>query len=79
MFIESFRFEDYYDYEYEIKLKVFSCILDKYSTRKASFYYIPPENLVRFFLLEKVYPFPGRKMIKLLKFDNLFPPPRHYH
>ena len=35
------------------------------------------EKLVRFSLLEKVKPFPGRNMIKLLNFDNLFPPVRH--
>ena len=32
--LESFRFEDEDDFWYEIKLKVFSRILEKYSTRK---------------------------------------------
>ena len=36
------------------KLKVFSRILEKYSTRKASLYCFIPEKLVRLFLLEKV-------------------------
>ena len=36
------------------KLKVFSRILEKYSTRKASLYCFLPEKLVRLFLLEKI-------------------------
>ena len=36
------------------KLKVFSRILEKYLTRKASLYYFLPEKLVRLFLVEKV-------------------------
>ena len=52
-------------------------MLEKYSTRKASLHYFSPEKLVRLFLLEKFYPFSGGKMIKLLKFDNLFPLLRH--
>ena len=52
--IDSFRFEDENDYEYEIQLKVFSRIVEKYSTRKASLYNFSPEKLVRLFLLEKV-------------------------
>ena len=35
-------------------LKVFSRILEKYSSRKASLYYVSPETLVQLFLLEKV-------------------------
>ena len=79
MKLESFRFKDEDDYEYKIymQLKAFSRTLEKYSTRKASLYYFSPEKFVRLFLLERVLPFPDRKMIKLLKFDNLFPPLRH--
>ena len=36
------------------KRKVFSRILEKYSSRKASLYNFLPEKLVRLFLLEKV-------------------------
>ena len=34
-----------------------------------------PEKLERLFLLEEFEPSPDRKMIKLVTFDNLFPPP----
>ena len=51
--LEWFRFEDEDNYEYEIQLKVFSRIVEKYSTLKASLYYFSPEKLVRLFLLEK--------------------------
>ena len=52
--IESFRFKEDNDYEYEIQLKVFSRVVEKYSTREASLYNFRPEKLVRLFLLEKV-------------------------
>ena len=53
---------------------IFSRIVEKRSTRKASLYYFLPEKLVWLFLMEKVQPFPSCKMTKHLKFDNLFPP-----
>ena len=34
--------------------------------------------LLRLFILKEVKPSPDRKMIKLLTFDNLFPPLRHF-
>ena len=37
-----------------LNLNVFSCILEKYSTRKPSLYYFPPKKLVRLFLEEEV-------------------------
>ena len=36
-----------------------------------------PEKLALLALLKEVQPSPGRKMIKLRTFDNLFPPLRH--
>ena len=45
MVLETFRFEDEDDYEYEIWLEVFSRMLKIYTPRKASFYH---------FLLEKL-------------------------
>ena len=63
--IETFRFEDENDYEYE-KLP-----------RKASFYRFSLEKLALLPLVKEVTRFPHRKMIKLLTFDNLFSPPRH--
>ena len=54
-------------------LKVFSRTVEKYSTRQASLYYCSPEILVRQFFLE-VWPFLACIIIKLLKFDKLFPP-----
>jgi len=52
--LESFTFEDKDDYEYKILLKVFSRIVKKYSTQKASLYYFSLEKLVQSFLLEIV-------------------------
>ena len=55
--LESFRFEDDNNYEYdEIKLKVFVRVLKKRQ----------PGKLVRLFILKEVEPFPDNKMIKLL-------------
>ena len=51
--LESFTFEDKDDYEYKILLKVFSRIVKKYPTQKASLYYFLHEKLVQLFLLEK--------------------------
>ena len=70
---ENFRFED--ENEYEIKLKIFARVLKKKTPRKASFYFFSPKKLVRLFILKEVKPSPDSKMIKLLTFDNLFPPP----
>ena len=42
--IESFIFEDEYDFGILLKLKVFSRIVEKYSTREASLYYSLPEK-----------------------------------
>ena len=69
--IETFKFEDQDDDEYEIGLKVFS--------RKASFYHFSQEKLALLSLVKEITPPSDRKMIKLLTFDNLFPPVRHSH
>ena len=45
--------------------------------RKASLYFDLPEKPALLSLLKEVKPSPDRKMLKLLTFDNLFPPPRH--
>ena len=73
--IESFRFEE--DYEYEIWLKGFSRILKLQTPRKASFYHFSLEKLALLPLVKEVTAFSDRKMIKLPTFDNLFPPLRH--
>ena len=74
--IESFRFEDDDGYDYEICLKV-SRILKIYTPRRASFHHLSLENLALLPLVKGVKPSPDRKMLKLLTFDNLFPPLRH--
>ena len=64
--LESFRFEEDNEYEYEIKLKLFARVLKKKDTRKASFYFFffSPKKLVRLFILKKFKPSPDSKMIK---------------
>ena len=57
-------------------LNVSALVLKKKTPRKASFYSCSPEKLVRLYKLN-VEPSPDSKMIKLLSFDNLFPPLRH--
>ena len=54
-------------------------VLKKQTPRKASFYFFKPKNLVRLFIKKEVKHSPESKMIQLLTFDNLFPPPRHSH
>ena len=79
MVLETFRFEDEDDYEYEIWLEVFSRMLKIYTPRKASFYHFSLEKLALLPLVKEVAPSPDGKMIKLLTFDNLFPLLRHSH
>ena len=75
--LESFRFEDEEECEYEIQLKLFVRVLKK-DTRQASFYFsFPPKKLVRLSILNEVTSSPDDKIIKLLTFNNLFPPLRH--
>ena len=75
--LESFRFEDENDYDYEIWLNVLSRILKKCTLQKAtlSFWFTIKVSTVIF--IKEIKPSPDRKMIKLLTFDNLFPPLRH--
>ena len=77
--IETFRFKDENDYEYEIWLKVFSHILNIYTPRKASFYHFSLEKLAPLPSVNEVTPSPDRKMIKFLTVDNLFPLLRHFY
>ena len=49
-----------------------------YAMMKASLYFSQQKSYPVFFLLTEFKPFPDRKLIiKLLKYDNLFPPLRH--
>ena len=68
--IESFRVENEYEYENCV------CSQKKKTPRKASFYLFSPKKFVRLFILKEVKPSPDGKMIKVLTFDNLFPPLR---
>ena len=54
----------------------FLCVFSKKkkTPQKASFYFFSPKRLGRLFTLKKVKPSLDSKMIKLLTFDNLFPP-----
>ena len=59
--LESFRFEDEDDFWYEIKLKVFSRILEKYSTRKLHSTIFHLKNLCGYFYWRRFSPFPVAK------------------
>ena len=74
---ETFRVEDENDYEYEIWFEVFSRIVKKQTPRNSSLYFFSPEKIALLSLLKEVDPSPDCKMLKLLTFDNLFPPLRH--
>ena len=76
--LESLRFEDVNEYEYEIELKVLAHVLKKKDTPgKLHLTFFQPKKLVWLFILKEVKPSPDSKMIKLLTFDNLFSPLRH--
>ena len=70
--LETFRFKDANDYEYEIWLQVFLCSLKIQTPRKASFHHFSLEKLALLPLVKEVAPSPDCKMIKLLTFDNSF-------
>ena len=53
--IESFRFEDEYEYEF---LRMFS---NKKTPRKASFYFFSSKKLLRLLKLKEVKPSPDKK------------------
>ena len=73
-FIESFRLR-------RVRVRdltsSFVRVLKKKTARQASIYFFSPKKLVRLFILKEVKPSPDSKMIKLLTFDNLFPPLQH--
>ena len=75
--IERFRFKDDDDYEYEIWLEVFRTFLKYRLPGKLHFTIFSLEKLALLPLVKKATPSPDRKVIKLLTFDNLFPPLRH--
>ena len=64
--LETFRFEDEDNYEYEICIKVFSRILKIQTSRKASFHHFSLAKLALLSLVKEVTRSPDRKMIKLL-------------
>ena len=72
--VDSFRFKDGDDYEYDIWLTVFSRIIKIQNPPKAWFYHFSQKKLALLPLVKEVAPSPDRKMIKLLTFDNLFSP-----
>ena len=74
--IETFRFEDENDYEYEVELQFFSRILKKQTPRKASLYFFSLEKIALLSILKQMKLSLDRKMIKPLIFDNSFPPLR---
>ena len=74
--VETFTLKDTSEYEDEIKLKVISRLLIKYTPEKLNCTFLS-EKLAKLFLLREFKPPPDHKMIKPLPFDNFFPPLRH--
>ena len=58
--------------------QVFARVLKKRHPGKLHFTLFSPKKLVRLFIVKEVKPSPDSKMIKLLTFDNLIPPLRHF-
>ena len=75
--LETFRFEDENDYEYEIWFKDFSRIVKNWHPGILHCTFFPPEKIALLSLLNEVEPSPDCNMLKRLTFDNLFPPQRH--
>ena len=74
---ETFRFEDENDTNTIFNL-VFSRILKKQTCTPESFIVLfSLEKIALLSILKEVKPSLDRKMIKLLTFDNSFPPLRH--
>ena len=63
--LESFRFEEDNEYEYEIKLNVFARVLEKKTPGKLHFTSFFFTKKVRLFTLKKFKPSPDSNMIKL--------------
>ena len=66
--LETFRFEEENDYEYDILLEVSSRLLKIQTSHKASFYYFSLHKLALLSLVKEVTRSPNRKMIRLLTF-----------
>ena len=66
-------------YEYEILLKVYVRVLKKRQPGKLHFtFFFSPKKLVRLFILKGVKPSSDGTMMKLVIFDNLLQPLRHF-
>jgi len=76
--IESFRFEDENDYEYEILFKVFRVLSKNIHPGILHCFFFSPDKLELLSLLKEVKTSPYCKMLNLLTFDNLFSPLRHF-
>ena len=70
MTLESSRFEDENEYEYEIKLKVFARVLKKRHPGKLHFpfFFFHQKKLIRLFILKEVKPSTDRRVKELLTF-----------
>ena len=80
MTLESSRFEDENEYEYEIKLKVFARVSKKDTPESfifLSFFFFHQKKLIRLFILKEVKLSRDRRVKELLTFNNLIPPLRH--
>ena len=60
-------------------LKFFTRVLKRRHPGKLLFSLFSPKKSVRLIKQKDVKPSPDSKMIKLLTFENLFPPLRHSH
>ena len=60
------------------KLKILGVFSKNIHSGKFLFLFFTPKTLVRLLILKEVTPSSHRKMIKLLTFDNLFRPLRHF-
>ena len=73
---QSGDLKDKSEYEDEIKLKIISCLLIKYTPEKLNCTFLS-EKLAKLFLLREFKPPPDQKVIKPLPCDNLFSPLKH--
>ena len=60
------------------ELKILGVFSKNIHSGKFHFLFFTPKKLIRLFILKEVKPSSHRKMIKLLTFDNLFPPLGHF-
>ena len=68
----------FYQRALALRTRVFACVVTKRHPRKLHFTLFSPNEIVWLFIPKEVKPSPDSKMIlKLLTFDNLFPPLLH--